>query len=830
MIGQSVSHYTILDKLGGGGMGLVYLARDTRLDRTVALKFLPREWSHEETLRERFSREARAASALDHPHICTIFDIDETEDGQLFIAMAFCPGQTLKHHIHKGPMATDQVVELAIQIAGALESAHDAGIVHRDIKPANILLTEQNQVKLVDFGLAKLAGEAAVTREGSVIGTPAYMSPEQARGDEVDGRSDLWALGSVLYEMLTARRAFSADHDRAILLAIMSRDPTPIESVRPDVPAELLRIVRRLLKRDPSNRYQNAGELLADLRRFRGESSPTEIVTQTLPSAPSVRRRYFMVHRLLPGAAAVLAVVLAATFFSTLIADEKRHILVLPFTCLDSSDRSDQLCEGLFETITVRLAEMRRFDTSLLVVPSSEVLGQGVTSAQQARRIFGVDLVVAGTIQRDGENLRVPLQLVDTATLRQVNSQLITAAESSDFILQDRVVSAIEELLDLQLAPRERRELRKGGTSNAEAAKFFLEARGTVGNDSTAGELNLAMELYRRALDLDPSYADALVQLADACYRRFEIGVDPIWLEHGSSYANRAVDLSPDLPSAHLVAGQFEISRQAFSQAVVRLEEAIALDPLNLKAYTLVAEAYEGIGEEALAENAINRAVRTGPEDWLTHFGIGRFFLIDRYDPDRAIPYFQKVVELLPENSIGYSALGAALFYAGDREAARQNLEHAVAIGSTYEAFANLATLEFYEHEYVRSAALYEQALELLDNDYVVWNSLGEALRFSNADPERVRSAYQRAVDLATRLFEGNPEDLSLLIDLAAFRRPARRRRRGATADCSCRKLHDRGPQPDVQSRCRPRTTRRPGGRPQLGRALPAGRFPGGNH
>ncbi len=769
MIGRKISHYTILDKLGGGGMGLVYRAHDSRLDRTVALKFLPHEWSHEPVLRERFSREARAASALDHPHICTVFDIDETEEGQLFIAMAFCPGQTLKHHIFEGQMATEQVVDLAIQIAGALESAHDAGIVHRDIKPANILLTDQNQVKLVDFGLAKLAGEAAVTREGSVIGTPSYMSPEQARGDEVDGRSDLWALGTVLYEMLTSRRAFSADHDRAILLAIMSRDPTPIESVRPDVPAELLRIVRRLLKRDPSQRYQNAGELLADLRRFRGGSSPTEIVTQTLPSAPRIRRRSFIVHRLFPGLVAVLAVILAANFFSSLIADEKRHVLVLPFTCLDSADRSDQFCEGLFETVTVRLAEMRRFNASLSVVPSSEVLGQGIVSAQQARRIFGVDLVITATVQRDGDSLRVPLQLIDTATLRQVRSQLITAADASEFVLQDRVVSAVEELLDLRLAPGELNEIRNGSTSNAEAASLFLEARGTIGNDSTASELNHAMELYRRALDLDPSYADALVQLAEACLLRYELAVDPIWLDHGSSYASRAVDLGPNLPSAYLVAGRFEISRQSFPLAIARLERTIELDPLNLEAYTLAAEAYEGMGQEESAEETIDRAVRTGPDDWLTHYEIGRFFFYDRYDPERAADHFRKVVELEPESSVGYSALGGALFNSGDREGARENLERAVAIGSAYEAFANLATLEFYEKGYARSAALYEQALRMKDTDYVVWSSLGEALRFSGGDPEDTRAAYQRAADLASRLIEGSPEDLGLLIDLASF-------------------------------------------------------------
>ncbi len=290
LIGRTVSHYRIVERLGGGGMGIVYRAQDTRLDRSVALKFLPIEWCQDSLFRERFTREARAASTLDHPHICTVFDIDETPEGQLFIAMAFCPGETLKERIVRGPMPIDEAIGIA-QIGEALGAAHAGGTIHRDIKPANILITDRDQVKVVDFGLAKLAGEAAVTRQGSVIGTPAYMSPEQATGDETDGRSDLWALGTILYEMVTGRRAFTADHEQAILLAITTSDPTPIDNLRPEVPLEVQRIIRRCLKRKPHERYQRASELVADLKRFRGDPTPAEIVTQTLPSASRTRRR-----------------------------------------------------------------------------------------------------------------------------------------------------------------------------------------------------------------------------------------------------------------------------------------------------------------------------------------------------------------------------------------------------------------------------------------------------------------------------------------------------------------------------------------------------------
>jgi serine/threonine protein kinase len=361
VIGRTVSHYRILERLGGGGMGIVYRAQDTRLDRTVALKFLPMEWCQEPLLRERFSREARAASNLDHPHICTVFDIGETPEGQLFIAMAYCPGETLKERILRGPMPIEEAVDIAIQIAEALESAHDGGIVHRDIKPANILITDRDQVRVVDFGLAKLAGEATVTRQGSVIGTPAYMSPEQATGTEVDGRSDLWALGVVLYEMVAGRRAFAAEHEQAILLAITTSEPTPIDTLRPEVPAELQRIIRRCLKRKPEDRYQSAGQLVADLKRFRGDSAPTEIVTQTLPSAERARRLSNFKRRVLPVAATAVALILAATLYTALHQPQTQHLLVLPFNSPGDDAQISLLCDGLFDTVTAKLSELRRF-------------------------------------------------------------------------------------------------------------------------------------------------------------------------------------------------------------------------------------------------------------------------------------------------------------------------------------------------------------------------------------------------------------------------------------------------------------------------------------
>jgi tetratricopeptide (TPR) repeat protein len=768
VIGRTVSHYRILERLGGGGMGIVYRAQDTRLDRTVALKFLPIEWCQEPLLRERFTREARAASTLDHPHICTVFDIGETPEGQLFIAMAYCPGETLKERILRGPMPVDEAIGIAIQIAEALEAAHADGTVHRDIKPANILITDRDQVKIVDFGLAKLAGEAAVTRQGSVIGTPAYMSPEQATGEEADGRSDLWALGAVLYEMVTGRRAFAASHEQAVLLAITTSDPTPIDNLRPEVPAEVQRIIRRCLKREPQERYQTAAELVADLKRFRGDPTPAEIVTQTLPSAPRARRQWSLKHRVLPVAAAIAAVVLVATLYPTLNRSETRHLLVLPFNCPGTDGETDILCTGLLETVTARLTEMRRFGSSLSVVPVSEVRGQRVISADMARRIFGVDLVVTGSVLREKSSIRVPIELVDAARLRQIRSRTINADSATDFVLQDRVVAALEEMLDLEFGATERQALTVGGTSNAEAAGLFLEARGYAGKTPTEVHLSRAMSLYREALEIDPEYADAMVQLADACNQRYELKEDSIWLEHGKRYAQRAVALAPDLPSAQLAAGRFDLQDSMYESAIEHLRRAIDLDPLRLDAYMYLAQAYEAIGKPDLAETAVERAIRTGPEDWQTYYDLGKFFY-DRNEWEQAAGYFREVVRLLPESSAGYTGLGSALFYLGDRDQARETLERGVAIGGGYEGLNNLATLEFYDGRYAEAAKLYERALELDDSDHLVWLGLGEARRFGGSAPDDAREAYQQAADRASRRLQTDPGNTGLLIDLAGL-------------------------------------------------------------
>ena len=289
MIGQRLSHYRIVEKLGGGGMGVVYRAEDTRLKRPVALKVLPPDLTRDEGAKQRFIIEAQAASALDHPNICTIFEIDETPDGQLFLVMAYYPGETLKKRIDRGPLPVEDALDFAIQIAQGLVKAHAAGIVHRDIKPANVLVNADGLLKVVDFGVAKLLGNTGMTRTGTTLGTVAYMAPEQTMGKDVDARADVWSLGVVLYEMLAGQLPFKGEHDLAIAGAVVNRPPTPLASVRSGIPPAIERVVNRALEKAPEDRYQTAADFLSELRLIKRHSD-TQFATVTEAVSPRKRR------------------------------------------------------------------------------------------------------------------------------------------------------------------------------------------------------------------------------------------------------------------------------------------------------------------------------------------------------------------------------------------------------------------------------------------------------------------------------------------------------------------------------------------------------------
>ena len=586
MIGRVVSHYEILEEIGSGGMGTVYKARDTRLDRFVALKFLPVEWRRDSVARDRFAREAKAASAIDHPHICTVYDIGETADGRMYIAMAHYPGQTLAKRIQYGALPVETALTIAIQTAEALAAAHDAEIVHRDIKPANILLDSRQEVKVVDFGLAKLAGGAGVTRAGVAIGTPAYMSPEQAEGLPVDHRTDIWSLGVVLYEMLAGLRAFSGDSDHAVMYSVIHRQPTPLAEVRPEIPVELTAVIDRCLEKDPEKRYSSAEALVRDLRGLRGDSSPSEGPTLAIRSTSAIRSRLPR-WAVLAVAAAVIVVAAAVVLQlfggrGALPLPAEKTLVVLPFSPSDPSPAATALCEGLVDQLTRTLAGMRQFQDSLTVIPAASVRSERIRDADGALVAFGANLAVLGSVETEpGGVLRIVLELIDTHAGRAVRRRTVPWVVGRATTLQNSLVAALAEMLEFELDEPTRTAIATGGTRDREAQSLYMQAIGEMELEPTAETLERATDLLRQALEYDPGFTLARVDLAEACRRRFTLTPEPSWSKAALTYAQQAVDESPRLPRAHLVFGHVLAATRAVAEGLAQIDLALELDPLN---------------------------------------------------------------------------------------------------------------------------------------------------------------------------------------------------------------------------------------------------------
>ena len=768
LTGVCVGRFAVRALLGSGGMGEVYRADDTRLKRPVALKRVSRKLGADPSARQRIFKEAERASALNSPHIAAVYDVLE-ENGEVFLVMEYVEGASLRQRLRtSGRFSMSEFLNLALQCAEALAAAQKKGIVHRDLKPENILITPGGQAKILDFGLAKHLsppGEEEVTVSGeslqwSLAGTPGYMAPEVLLGGQADHRSDIFALGVVFYEMLTGRHPLGADHRTAAALQIT---PAPIRQSVPSVPAELERIIAKMLAKSPDERCATAADLLADLRALE-RGRPFLVST-----APRPRHWARRVGR---GVAVVVLVLLALAitpmarqhwngWLGKPELPEKKNLAVLPFAVVGEDPGAHAFAQGLAETLTGKLAQLT--DTyPLQVVPPSEIRSQKVDSVEQARVGVGANLVLEGSLQRSGSQVRVTYHLVDTHTRQQLRADTVTAQAGDPFAVEDRVVQSVLRSLDLELGSKDRRALAARGTTEPAAYDYYLRGRGYLMEYQKAENVDSAIEVFQRALERDPNYTLAYAGLGESYWHKYQATHAAEWMTRALEACQKAAALG----EGAICLGHAYNQTGRYDQSVNQFQRALGIDPTSDDAYRGLGFAYEHLGKTAEAEQTFKHAIEVRPQYWAGYNWLGTFFFRQgRFQ--EAATMFEQVTALAPDSFRGYMNLGGAYTALGRFDQALPALEQSVRLRPSASAYSNLGTVYFYLRRFADAARAYEQAVKLNDRNYVLWGNLAEAYYWSPGDGEKSTDAYRKALTVAQEALKVNPRDASALGQMA---------------------------------------------------------------
>jgi serine/threonine-protein kinase len=792
MNGQTVSHYRILEKLGAGGMGVVYKAEDIRLGRLVALKFLPENAAVEAHALERFKREARTASALDHPNICTIYEIDE-DQGRPFIAMQLLEGQTLRERIGDQPVPLGTLLDWGLQITDALQAAHAKGIMHRDIKPANIFITTRDQAKIMDFGLAKLtlpdtgsSGDVTMsvsgplTHTGAAVGTLAYMSPEQARGEPLDVRTDIFSFGVLLYEMATGKQAFTGPTWAVTVHAILGQAPLSLNESMPGLPHRLQEIIDKSLVKNRDLRYQTAAEVHADLLKLRQDvEAGKKIKTVRIAAVWSTRRKLQIAAGI-----ALLIVIIAAVLWGprlmrklessgrlaalqpASLVPEHKSLAVLPIAAVADDPKLTAFGKGLLEDVAAKLSQLSA-NHDIEVIPARTLEDKKISTLADAQKEFGVNLGLAVSLKQDGDLVRAAYSLIDAKTDKNLAADSVTAPVSDLFTIEDKLTSGIADALKINLRTEERQALGAHSTTLPEAYQYFVQGVGYLRLRAQREALDSAETVFKQALKIDPNYGPAEAGLGETYWYLYDMTQQKRWIEQAQQACSNAINLGNAGAEGHMCLGTIENGTGEFEKAAEQFQQAVQLDPVNDDAYVKLAKAYQNLNQLDKAEETYKRRISLRPEYWRGYSSLGVFY-VSKSEYDKAQEMFQKALSLKPNNYRDYSNLGAVLLYEGKDEEATRDLEKSIAIRPSYYAYENLGAAYLRLRKFDQAARNTQEALKLDDSDYQTWGNLGDAYYYGGNKSSGMDS-YKKAISMAEQRLKVNPRDTDVLSDLARY-------------------------------------------------------------
>lgn len=770
--GSSVGRYLMIERLGGGGMGEVYRAEDTKLKRCVAIKRVAPGLQGTVELRQRLLREAERASALQDPHVAAVYDVLE-ENEEVFLVMEYVAGQTLRQRLSR-PLSLDEFLSLAPQCCRALETAHQHGILHGDIKPENIVISDNGNVKILDFGLARTfvpatvsrSEEATTTASRVLSGTPSYMAPEILLEKPTDQRVDIFSLGVVFYECLAGVSPFRADTFIATTDRILNETPVSLRVLNRAVPLAVEQTIFKMLAKEPEDRIATAQQARVALEAT--GSGATTIAAER-------HGRWAWLMSFLALLLIVVIVLMPKSMIQRITSSHtsvasmpaSKHIAVLPFRSLSGDPGLEAFGSGLTETLAARLTQLtQRYP--LQVVPSSEIRAQGIGTPEQARAVFGANLVLEGSLQQSGNTIRVVYGLVDTHTRRQLRADAVTASMGDIFAGEDRVVDGVLKMLDLELGSSERVALAARGTQQPAAYDFYLRGRGYLQEYAKPENIESAIAVFNRALALDRNYGLAYAGLGESYWRKYEHTHSPDWLKKATDACNTAVNLSPNAAAGYTCLGMVYNQTGNYQRAVEQFQRAQALDATSDDAYRGLAFAFESLNRFPEAETTYERAISVRPQYWAGYNYMGAF-LLSRGRLREAASLFEQVIALAPDSYRGYSNLGAAYVLGGQWAKAIPVLQTSLGIRPTAAAFTNLGTAHFYLGQLAEAAQDFNQGVQLSPNWPVMWGNLGQAYYSLPGKRQEALTAFQRAVKLGEEHLQVNPKDATVLSQLGVY-------------------------------------------------------------